>query len=103
MALRSGHAKRARLMWRPIKGVQTSGDRIGGYRLLERLGEGGMGVVHLAVDSHGRKVAIKVLRPAVAGDATALRRLAREVDTMRRAGSPPPAAPTAHRQPPAPP
>ena len=75
-------------MWRPMKGVQTSGDRIGGYRLLERLGEGGMGVVHLAVDSHGRKVAIKVLRPAVAGDATALRRLAREVDTMRRVHSP---------------
>src|SRR5918999_1346176 len=88
MALRSGRAQRARVMWRPMKGVQTSGDRIGGYRLLERLGEGGMGGVHLAVDSHGRKVAIKVLRPAVAGDATALRRLAREVDTMRRVHSP---------------
>jgi serine/threonine protein kinase len=71
-----------------MKGVQTSGDRIGRYRLLERLGEGGMGVVHLAEDSHGRKVAIKVLRPAVAGDVTALRRLAREVDTMRRVHSP---------------
>jgi serine/threonine protein kinase len=71
-----------------MKGVQTSGDRIGRYRLLERLGEGGMGVVHLAADSHGRKVAIKVLRPAVAGDVTALRRLAREVDTMRRVHSP---------------
>jgi serine/threonine protein kinase len=75
-------------MWRPMKGVQTSGDRIGCYRLLERLGEGGMGVVHLAADPHGRKVAIKVLRPAVAGDVTALRRLAREVDTMRRVHSP---------------
>ncbi|HEU5155632.1 MAG TPA: protein kinase [Streptosporangiaceae bacterium] len=71
-----------------MKGVQTSGDRIGRYRLLERLGEGGMGVVHLAEDQHGRKVAIKVLRPAVAGDVTALRRLAREVDTMRRVHSP---------------
>ena len=71
-----------------MKGVQTSGDRIGRYRLLKRLGEGGMGVVHLAADQHGRKVAIKVLRPAVAGDVTALRRLAREVDTMRRVHSP---------------
>jgi hypothetical protein len=71
-----------------MKGVKTSGDRIGRYRLLDRLGEGGMGVVHLAEDPRGRKVAIKVLRPAVAGDVTALRRLAREVDTMRRVHSP---------------
>ena len=71
-----------------MKGVNTSGDRIGHYRLLEILGEGGMGVVHLASDQQGRKVAIKVLRPQVAGDATALRRLAREVDTMRRVHSP---------------
>jgi serine/threonine protein kinase len=78
----------ARVVWRPMKGVETSGDRIGRYRLLERLGEGGMGVVHLAEDPRGRKVAIKVLRPAVAGDVTALRRLAREVDTMRRVHSP---------------
>jgi serine/threonine protein kinase len=71
-----------------MKGVNTSGERIAHYRLLEILGEGGMGVVHLATDPQGRKVAIKVLRPQVAGDATALRRLAREVDTMRRVHSP---------------
>ncbi|SEF79531.1 Serine/threonine protein kinase [Thermomonospora echinospora] len=71
-----------------MKGVVTSGDRIGHYRLLRTLGEGGMGVVHLAADPEGRKVAIKVLRPGVAGDATALRRLAREVDSMRRVHSP---------------
>jgi serine/threonine protein kinase len=71
-----------------MKGVNTSGDRVGQYRLLEILGEGGMGVVHLAADPQGRKVAIKVLRPQVAGDETALRRLAREVDTMRRVHSP---------------
>jgi serine/threonine protein kinase len=71
-----------------MKGVATSGDRVGHYRLLDVLGEGGMGVVHLGIDPEGRKVAVKVLRPAVAGDATALRRLAREVDTMRRVHSP---------------
>jgi tRNA A-37 threonylcarbamoyl transferase component Bud32 len=40
------------------------GDRIGGYRLLRQIGEGGMGVVWLA--SHGvlgRRAAIKILRP----------------------------------------
>ncbi|WP_222720764.1 serine/threonine-protein kinase [Actinomadura sp. HBU206391] len=71
-----------------MKGVATSGEQVGQYRLLDVLGEGGMGVVHLGVDPQGRKVAVKVLRPAVAGDATALRRLAREVDTMRRVHSP---------------
>ena len=64
------------------------GERLGPYRLLERIGEGGMGVVHLARDPEGRVVAIKVLRAEVAGDATARRRLAREVETMRRVHSP---------------
>ncbi|XRQ03930.1 protein kinase domain-containing protein [Actinomadura welshii] len=71
-----------------MRGAATSGDRIGHYRVLETLGEGGMGVVYLGADSEGRNVAIKVLRPAVAGDATARRRLAREVDSMRRVHSP---------------
>jgi serine/threonine protein kinase len=59
-------------------------DRLGPYRLLKRLGEGGMGVVHLAFDARGRQVAVKVLRPEVAGDDVARRRLSREVETMRR-------------------
>src|SRR4051812_32922889 len=72
----------------PMGGVETSGEHIGRYRLLEKIGEGGMGVVHLAADPQGRHVAIKVLRPGVAADQTALRRLAREVDSMRRVRSP---------------
>ncbi|MFF3669107.1 serine/threonine-protein kinase [Microtetraspora malaysiensis] len=63
-------------------------DRLGPYRLLRRLGEGGMGVVHLALDPHGRQVAIKVLRPEVTQDDLARRRLSREVETMRRVRSP---------------
>ncbi|MCG5214394.1 protein kinase [Streptosporangium sp. KLBMP 9127] len=46
-----------------------------------------MGVVHLAVDRQGREVAVKVLRAEVAGDDVARRRLAREVETMRRVRS----------------
>src|SRR3954465_14677033 len=72
----------------PMEGVETSGERIGRYHLIEKIGEGGMGVVHLAADPQGRRVAIKVLRPGVASDQTALRRLAREVDSMRRVHSP---------------
>ncbi|MFA1549578.1 serine/threonine-protein kinase [Actinomadura chokoriensis] len=71
-----------------MKGAVTSGDRIGHYSVQQTLGEGGMGVVYLGTDPEGRNVAIKVLRPAVAGDATARRRLAREVDSMRRVHSP---------------
>ena len=62
-------------------------DRLGPYRLIRRLGEGGMGVVHLAVDPQGRQVAVKVLRSEVAGDDVARRRLSREVETMRRVRS----------------
>ena len=47
-----------------------------------------MGVVYLARDPDQRSVAVKVLRPAVAGDPNARLRLAREVETMRRVRSP---------------
>ncbi|QKE82689.1 serine/threonine-protein kinase [Arthrobacter sp. NEB 688] len=62
--------------------------RLGPYRLVQRLGEGGMGVVHLGLDRHGRAVAVKVLRAHVAHDPDARRRLAREVDTLGRIRSP---------------
>ena len=61
--------------------------KIGPYRLLEKIGEGGMGVVYLARDSDGRTVAVKVLGPAVSSDPNARRRLFREVETMRRVRS----------------
>jgi hypothetical protein len=63
-------------------------DRLGPYHLLERIGEGGMGVVFMARDAGGRTVALKILRSVVAGDPTARHRLAREVETMRRVRSP---------------
>jgi len=57
---------------------------IGPYRLIEQLGEGGMGVVHLALDPSGRAVAIKVLRDHIAYDSEARSRLTREVRTLAR-------------------
>jgi serine/threonine protein kinase len=61
---------------------------LGPYRLQDRLGEGGMGVVHLARDQEGRAVALKVLHPLGSEGVNARRRLAREVETMRRVRSP---------------
>ena len=61
---------------------------LGPYRLQDRLGEGGMGVVHLARDPEGRLVAVKVLHPLGTEGPNARRRLAREVETMRRVRSP---------------
>lgn len=57
---------------------------VGGYALRARLGEGGMGVVHLGQKPGERPVAIKVLRPHVVGDDEARRRLAREVSSLSR-------------------
>lgn len=61
---------------------------LGPYRLAEKIGQGGMGVVYLAHDPAGNPVAVKALGPAVTQDPEARRRLAREVDTMRRVRSP---------------
>jgi serine/threonine protein kinase len=69
-------------------GARPDPVRLGPYRLVQRLGEGGMGVVHLALDAHGRAVALKVLRPHIAHDPQARTRLAREVETLARVSSP---------------
>jgi hypothetical protein len=58
--------------------------RLDGYLLRERIGEGGMGVVHRATDGEGRVVAIKLLRPHVAGDSESRARFAREAQVLGR-------------------
>jgi serine/threonine protein kinase len=62
--------------------------RVGEYLLLAKIGEGGMGVVHLAQGPDGSRVALKVLRPHIVGDDEARERLAREVASLRRVTSP---------------
>src|SRR5580700_4776721 len=52
---------------------------LGPYRLQDRLGEGGMGVVHLAQDPQRGVLAAKVLRPNTTESVNAQLRLAREV------------------------
>jgi hypothetical protein len=53
--------------------------RLGPYEVLERLGQGGMGIVLKALDERlGRMVAIKLLTPALAGNTLARLRFDRE-------------------------
>lgn len=48
-------------------GAQELGDVIGPYKLLEQIGEGGMGVVYMAEQSEPirRKVALKIIKPGM--------------------------------------
>ncbi|WP_406400321.1 protein kinase [Streptomyces sp. NBC_00879] len=59
---------------------------IGAYRLLGRLGAGGMGRVYLGRSAGGRTVAVKVVHPHFALDEEFRARFRREVEAARRVG-----------------
>jgi ABC-type branched-subunit amino acid transport system substrate-binding protein/serine/threonine protein kinase len=58
--------------------------QVGRYRVLARLGAGGMGRVFLARSPGGRPVAVKIVRAELAEDPEFRRRFAREVAAARR-------------------
>ncbi|MFE3119210.1 protein kinase domain-containing protein [Streptomyces niveus] len=70
-----------------MEGLQAGDPQeVGPYRLLKRLGGGGMGQVFLGRSRGGRLVAVKMVRPELALDAGFRKRFAREVAAARRVG-----------------
>ncbi|MCX4987097.1 serine/threonine-protein kinase [Streptomyces sp. NBC_00572] len=59
-------------------------DSFGGFQLVARLGEGGMGQVFLALSPGGQPTALKVIRHEFAGDAEFGQRFAREVGAAQK-------------------
>ncbi|MFH8799792.1 serine/threonine-protein kinase [Streptomyces sp. NPDC017936] len=68
--------------FRPLE----SGDptAVAGYRLVARLGSGGMGTVYLSHTPGGHPLALKTIRPELSGDAEFRRRFQREVRAAQR-------------------
>jgi len=63
-------------------------DHIGPFRLLGRIGAGGMGVVYLAEGGDGRRVALKMIRAELTQDPVVRQRFLREVHAARQVHSP---------------
>lgn len=57
---------------------------LGAYRIVGRIGHGGMGVVYLAESASGERAAVKVINPDLADDETFRERFRREVESARR-------------------
>jgi len=65
------------------------GQVVGNYRIVDRLGDGGMGSVYRAVDSMlDREVAIKVLRPELARQTSLVERFRQEAIALARLSHP---------------
>jgi serine/threonine protein kinase len=60
--------------------------QVGAYRVVSRLGGGGMGQVFLGLSPGGRPVAVKVVRPELTTDFEFRNRFAREIEAARRVG-----------------
>lgn len=60
-----------------------NGTQLGSYRLVKRLGQGGMGRVYLAVSPSGRAVAVKVLLAELLADPGFRRRFRAEIEAVR--------------------
>src|ERR1051325_1673063 len=66
--------------------IDWTGQVLGQFRILHRLGRGGMGQVYLAEQTNlKRKVALKLLNPELASNERALQRFKAEAENVARA------------------
>jgi eukaryotic-like serine/threonine-protein kinase len=70
-----------------MSGAPAPGESIGPYRLEEPLGEGAAGLVFGGRDERGSRVALKLLRPELAGDSVVVARFEREARLARDLGT----------------
>ncbi len=91
------YAKKLRAVWARMQGLGLSPGRpeperptqLGPFRILEKLGEGGMGVVYLCEQTHPRRtVAVKVVRPELLHFEGKRARFEREIAATARLAHP---------------
>jgi serine/threonine-protein kinase len=85
-SLAGSDATRTTAQCRPLA---ERAESVGSYRLLDRLGSGGMGEVYLAEHSHSNQTcAVKLIRREYAGNPHAVARFEREVQNTTRLSHP---------------
>ncbi|WP_336621326.1 hypothetical protein [Streptomyces sp. DH10] len=67
---------------------QSDPHRVGPYRVVGRIGSGGMGTVYAALSASGERMAVKVVHPTQAADDEFRARFRREVQLSQRVTGP---------------
>ncbi|MCM3885636.1 serine/threonine-protein kinase, partial [Frankia sp. R82] len=74
------------MSWKSLQADDPSA--VGPYRLVGRIGSGGMGIVYLGVDAAGVRAAVKVMREEYATDESSRHRFHREAGAVAHIDSP---------------
>src|SRR5579862_51728 len=69
---------------RKVRDQQAGVQQLGEYKLVRKLGEGGMGAVYLATNPAGKNVAVKVLPRHLSANAELVKRFSREADAAAK-------------------